>query len=452
MILGASGDLTKRLLLPGFGQLLDSSRGRQLQLLGVGQAELSDGEWRERVAASFEQAGARGARSRAVCEGSHYRTADVTDPKELRSILDACEGTPAIYFALPPSVTIASIDAMSEVELPEGTVFGMEKPFGTDLATATALNRKVTTLIPERNVHRVDHFLGKSTVLNIIGLRFANRVFEKVWNAENVAKVEITFDESLALEGRAGYYDRAGALIDMIQSHLLLVLALVAMEPPSSLDPDDLRGAMAQALRATNVFGGDAATASRRARYTAGEVDGRTLPSYADEQGVDPSRGTETLTEVTLSVDNWRWAGVPFVLRSGKALGDTRQNVAVTFKQVPHLPRGFSGSPDPAQLRMAINPDRMQLDLVINGQGDPFGLDRVTLNSDFGAGELESYGEVISGLLSDDPTLSVRADEVEECWRIVAPVLEAWKAGEVPLEEYPAGSHGPQGWPSNPAA
>ena len=446
MILGASGDLTSRLLLPGLGQLIDSGRGGDLRLIGVGQDALSNAAWRKRVATSFAAGGSTGPGAKTLAGKAEYLRADVTDPGDLRSILENCTGAPALYFALPPQVTIAACAALTKVELPRGTVFGLEKPFGTDLRSAESLNRRLITLIPERNIHRVDHFLGKSTVLNLLGLRFANRLFEPIWNADNVESVEIVFDEQLGLEGRAGYYDHAGALVDMIQSHLLLVMALVAMEPPASLDPEDLRGAMAQALRATRVFGGDPARSSRRARYTAGTIGKRSLPSYVKEKGVDPKNRTETLTEVTLAIDNWRWAGVPFTLRSGKALSDTRKEIIVTFRTAPHVPSGLGGDPGPAALRIALSPDGIELDLNINGQGDPFTLDRVVLNTKFGSGQLGPYGEVLSGLLSDDPTLSVRADAIEECWRIVEPVLAAWRKDAVPLETYRAGTAGPASW------
>ncbi len=448
VVFGASGDLTSRLLLPGLGQLIDSGRSPDFHLLGVGQPGLSEPVWRSRVAKAFESAGASGARSRAVAGVSSYLGADVTDPGDLARILDACTGTPAIYFALPPQVTIAACEALAKVALPAGTVLGLEKPFGTDLRSAIALNRQLVKLVPERRIHRVDHFLGKSTVLNLLGLRFANRILEPVWNAENIASVEVIFDEQLALEGRAGYYDRAGALVDMIQSHLLLVMALVAMEPPSSIDADDLRGAMAQVLRATHLLGGDPAVSSRRARYTAGSIGGRKLPSYTSEPGVDPKNRTETLAEVTLGIDNWRWSGVPFTLRSGKALATARKEIVVTFKDVPHLPSGFTGRPGPAALRISLSPDDISLDLNINGQGDPFTIDRVVLSTEFAAGALPPYGEVLSGLLGDDPTLSVRADEIEECWRIVEPVLAAWRKDAVPLQSYRAGTGGPATWPT----
>lgn len=446
VILGAGGDLAKRLLLPGLGQLLDADRGHDFRLIGVGFDEMTDDEWRARVADSFADGGATGTRARAVSDETRYLQADVTNPDDLRRILANVTGVPALYFALPPKVTIAACAALRTVGVPKGTVLGLEKPFGTDLRSAEALNRKLVKLVPEKHVHRVDHFLGKSTVLNLLGLRFANRIFEQVWSSEHVERVDIRFDETLALEGRAGYYDKAGALVDMIQSHLLLVMAIVAMEPPSSLDAEDLRGAMTQVLRATRVWDGDAATASRRARYGAGSIDGRKIPAYDKEPGVDPDLATETLAELTVGIENWRWAGVPFHLRSGKALADKRQEVVITFKDVPHRPYGFTGNPGPARLRIGLNPDSIELDLNINGEGNPFTIDRVTLDVNFAAGELGPYGEVLHGILSDDPTLSVRADAVEECWRIVAPVLAAWRKNAVPLDSYRAGSAGPTAW------
>ena len=446
IIFGAGGDLTQRLLLPGLGQLLDSSRGYEVKLIGVGFDPMTDSDWRKRVETSFAAGGSKGGLSASVAANAEYLQADVTKPDDLHRILEAASGIPALYFALPPKVTIAACTALEKVELPKGTVLGLEKPFGTDLRSAEALNRQLIKLVPEKQIHRVDHFLGKSTVLNLLGLRFANRIFEQVWGAEHIERVDVIFDETLALEGRAGYYDKAGALVDMIQSHLLLVMALVAMEPPSSLDADDLRGSMAQVLRATHPWKGDVAAASRRARYAAGTIDGRKLPAYDKEPGVDPALGTETLAEVTVGIENWRWAGVPFHLRSGKALADKRQEIVITMKDVPHRPYGFRGNPGPAQLRIGLNPDTIELDLNINGEGNPFTLDRVSLNVDFADGELGPYGEVLHGLLSDDATLSVRADAVEECWRVVGPILAAWRKNAVPLDTYRAGSAGPASW------
>jgi glucose-6-phosphate 1-dehydrogenase len=443
VILGAGGDLTSRLLLPGIASLLASSRGTAIRLIGVDRDPMSDAAWKRKVAKAFSGVDSRLADR--VLEVSSYRQADVTDAAALSAVLAAATGRAALYFALPPAVTVLACRTLATIDLPEGVVLAIEKPFGTDLASARALNRLLQKLVPEEQVFRVDHFLGKSTVLNLIGLRFANRIFEPLLSAQNVERVEILIEEDLGLEGRAGYYDKAGALADMIQSHLLLILALATMEPPATVGSEDLRGAMAQLLRATRAWNRDG-TVSRRARYTAGAIGRRKLPAYTSEEGVDPARGTETLAELTVAIDNWRWAGVPFVLRSGKALGDPRQEVVFTFRDVPHLPTGFEGPKSQAQLRIGIRPATMSLDLVTNGRDDPFDLEWDTLDAEFGPSELSAYGEVIGELLDGDPTLSVRGDIAEECWRIVAPVLSAWRKNRVPLDSYAAGSRGPRSW------
>ncbi len=439
IILGANGDLTSRLLLPGLSSLLASTRGSSINLVGVDRGELSQTDWRAKVTQAF--AATPSSLGTTIAKESRYLQADVTSESDLAAVLAASPGRIALYFALPPAVTIMACTTLSTMPLPKGIAFALEKPFGTDLRSAKLLNRLLQRMLPEEQLFRVDHFLGKSTVLNMLGVRFANRIFEPLFSAPHVEKVEIVFDETLALENRAGYYDRAGALVDMIQSHLLLVLALAAMEPPASLDADDLRGAMAQVLRATSMKTKNGSS-SRRARYGAGG----TLPAYTDEAGVDASRDTETLAEVTLQIANWRWAGVPFILRSGKALGESRQEVIVTFRDVPHLPGGLTGASAPSRLRMSMKPAALDLDLMINGEGDPFTLEPSILHADLGAGELNAYGEVLAGILECDPTLSVRGDVAEECWRIVAPALAAWRKNAVELEEYPAGSSGPTGW------
>ncbi|HWR86278.1 MAG TPA: glucose-6-phosphate dehydrogenase [Rhodoglobus sp.] len=441
VILGAQGDLTSRLLLPGLASYLGSERAHGIRLIGADREPLSDDGWRQRVTASFGDEAAPLARE--VLEGSRYQQCDVTDADALASLLAACQGRTALYFALPPSVTERACRTLSTMSLPAGLTLALEKPFGTDLRSAKALNRLLETMVPEEQVFRVDHFLGKSTVLNLLGLRFANRIFEPLLSAPNVERIDIVVDETLGLEGRAGYYDTAGALIDMIQSHLLLVLALVTMEPPASLQHNDLRGSMAQVLRATRPHRADG-TSSRRARYGAGRIGDRDLPAYVDEPGVDPARGTETLAEVTLEIDNWRWAGVPIRLRSGKGLGDARQDILVTFRPVPHLPTGFSGGDEqPSVLRISMKPATLALDLVVNGEGDPFELERTHLDAELRAGDLSAYGEVLNALMDGDPSLAVRGDVAEECWRIVTPFLQAWREDAVPLESYPAGSSGP---------
>jgi glucose-6-phosphate 1-dehydrogenase len=452
LVLGASGDLTKRLLLPGLATLLASKGARPLGLVGAGMEELSRDDWRTRVRDSFAESGAKGRLLAGTASRSRYVRADVTDPDQLRSLLDTCDGTPAIYFALPPTVTAKVCRALQGVDLPEGTTLVLEKPFGVDRHSAEELNRLLTALVPEAQVHRVDHFLGRADVLNILGTRFANPLLEPVWNNQHVARIDIVFDEDLTLENRAGYYDHAGALVDMIQSHLLQVMALLTMEPPASLHEADLRNGKVSALRATHLYDDDPAASSRRARYTAGKIGRRQVPAYTKEPGVDPRRRTETLADMTVEVRNWRWAGVPVTLRSGKSLGTARKEVVVTFKPPPHLPEGFTGTDRAEQVTIGLFPPRVVLGMDVNGPGDPFRLDWAELVADLGPGELEAYGEVLAGVLDSDPTLSVRGDAAEECWRIVEPVQEAWAAGDVPMDTYPAGSAGPKGWPGNVGA
>lgn len=464
LVLGASGDLAKRLLLPGLADLLERSGERDavvdhdLELVGAGVEDLDEAAWADLVATSFSAAGQdttgdevvevdRGTAGDRLVDRvrstSRYRRTDVTDADDLAALLGSCQAPVAVYFALPPAITRRACEAMAARGVPEGTQLVMEKPFGTGTASAVSLNDLVATIVPEAQVHRVDHFLGRSTTLNVLGVRLANRLFEPLLSAEHVERIDVVYDEDLALEGRARYYDGAGAMVDMIQSHLLQVVALVMMEAPATLGARDLRDAKATLLRATSLAG-DPANASRRARYTAGTSRGRQVPDYAAEDGVDPALGTETFAEITLVVGTWRWAGVPVRVRSGKAMGTPRKEVVVTFKPVPHLVEGLRGPAGPSRLRLGFSPDSVTVEMAVNSPGDPFELETVRLSSQMGASDLPAYGQVLAGVLAGDPALSVRGDTAEDCWRIVTPVLDAWRAGDVPLEGYAAGGDGPE--------
>ncbi|MFE6734839.1 glucose-6-phosphate dehydrogenase [Microbacterium sp. NPDC057650] len=449
LILGASGDLTSRLLLPAIGQLLRREPSRKLTLHGAGSDDWSAKRWQEAVQTAFASSDAADQVARIA--GTTYTMADVTDRDALAGLVEGVEGPLVIYFALPPAVAVAACEVLRDVKLPENTVLALEKPFGSDQKSARELNDLLQQLVPEKRIFRVDHFLGRSTLLNVIGVRFANRLVEPVWSADHVQSVLIRYDESLALENRARYYDRAGAMIDMIQSHLLQVLAILAMEQPADLDEIDLRDAMAAALRATVVWDDNPVRSSRRGRYTAGTIGDkehrRDVPSYVDEEGVDPDLDTETLAEITCEVRTARWAGVPFTLRSGKALADRHAEIVVTFRPVRHIPEGLTGKPDDGGvLRFVLGPDRIDLELNVNGGDDPFALRRDVLSTKLGKGTLLAYTEVISDILDGDVALSVRADAAEQCWRIIQPVRDAWNRGDVPIEDYPAGSTGPADW------
>ena len=318
LLLGASGDLAARLLMPALGELLDQEpERRQLVLQGAGAEDFDADTWKERVRTSFASLDVSEETIDEVLSRTTYTQADVTKADDLRRLIENAPSPPALYFALPPAVTELACRQLQQVELPPGTLLVLEKPFGTNEESARKLNELLATLVPDDQVYRVDHFLGRSSVLNLLGVRFANRLLEPLWSNQHIERIDIVYDETLALENRARYYDHAGALTDMIQSHLLQILALVAMNPVAAVDEVELREAKAEVLRATRLWGDDPVAAGRRARYTAGSVDGRDVPDYVAEPGVDPARGTETLAELTVEVANARWAGVPFRLRSG---------------------------------------------------------------------------------------------------------------------------------------
>lgn len=448
LILGASGDLTRRLLLPGIGSLLEYEPGRDLRIIGADRADLGTEGFASRLAGALAEGGAPDNVVAAQRQACVYHQVDVTDATALDEVIGSladCERL-VLYFALPPAITEKSCQALLSCHLPAHAHLAMEKPFGHDLVSARALNQVVTQLVPESQIHRIDHFLGKSTVLDVIALRFANRLLQASWSADHIEAIEIVYEEALALEGRAGYYDHAGALVDMIQSHLLQVLSVVAMEQPSRLDSRELRDAKTAALRATRLWGDDAATATRRARYVAGRIGDKDVPNYVDEPGVDAALDTETLAQVVVEVSNQRWAGVPITLRSGKALGATRKQIVLTFADVRHLPRGLRGFDPKDKLVIGLDPGVMELHITTNTADDPLALEQSVLTTELRKADLEAYGEVLAAILDGETMLSVRGDAAEECWRITDQVLDAWRAGKVPMEEYPAGSSGPATW------
>ena len=378
----------------------------------------------------------------AVVAATAYRQADVRDPAAVADVV-AGEGPVAAYLALPPAVFPGAVSALRDSGLPAGSRIVLEKPFGEDLASATSLNRLLAETAGEQEVFRVDHFLAMTTVQNVLGFRLANRLLEPVWNSSHIAEVDIIWDESLALEGRAAYYDGVGALKDMVQNHLLQLLCLVAMEPPTSLGERDLRDRKVDVLRSVRPLSvSDAAKFTRRARYTAGRIGDRDVPAYAHEEGVDPFLSTETFAEVRLEVENWRWQGTRFRIRTAKALSRDRKEVAVRFRDVPRLPSGPAARPAPDLIRFGLEPESLTLELT--GIGARVGeLSPLTLTAELTPPELPAYGQLLLNVLNQNAALSIRGDEAEESWRVVTPVLEAWAAGLVPLEEYPAGSDGP---------
>jgi glucose-6-phosphate 1-dehydrogenase len=449
LILGGSGDLSGRYLLPALAELhLAGQLPDELRVTGVGRDDWRDEDFREFATQRWQTHGPKlpPEPAESMLRRLSWRTADVTDADRLRELLSDSGQPVAVYLALPPAVFAPVVNALRSVDLPDGSVLVVEKPFGTDLDSARDLNQRIGGVLPEEAVFRVDHVLAKQTVQNILGLRFGNRVFEPLWSHFHVARVEIVWDETLGLEGRAGYYDHAGALRDMVQNHLLQLLALVAMEPPAGLGERDLRERKVDVLRATRALTrAETDRPSTRARYTAGAAAGEQLPDYVAEDGVDEDRQTETFAEVVLAVDNWRWAGTPFVLRTGKALATDRTEIALHFHEAPHSPFPAGESPEPNVLRLLLGPDRISLRVNLNTPGELAGLEPAELDLALAPQDLSAYARLLVDILRGDPTLSIRGDEAEELWRIVQPILDSWASGETPLRSYPAGSHGPDG-------
>jgi len=444
-IFGATGDLTARYLLPGLAALHAAGHlGDGFRLTGTAREGWSSAEFQGWAADQLSRhAGHLPAPSRqAIVSASRYQLADVRDPASVAAVI-AGDGPVAAYLALPPAVFPAAVSALHGAGLPPDSRIVLEKPFGEDLHSAVELNRHLAECVPEQAVFRVDHFLAMTTVQNVLGTRLANRVLEPIWNAAHIAGIDIIWDESLALEGRAGYYDGVGALKDMLQNHLLQILCLVAMEPPISLGERDLRDRKIDVLRSVRpLTDTDVAQRTRRGRYLAGRIGDRQVPAYADEEGVDPARRTETFAEVELELDNWRWPGTVFRLRTGKALRRDRKEVAVHFRPVPHLPFSHAGEELPNVLRFGLDPETLALELT--GIGARAGtLVPLTLGTRLDPPELPAYGRLLLDVLNRNAALSIRDDEAEESWRVVTPVLSAWSKDLVPLEEYPAGSDGP---------
>jgi len=448
LILGATGDLTGRYLLPALAELAEAGLlPDDLGVVGVARDDWDADRFREHAAGRL----ARYARSAVSAPARHglirrldYLAGDVTDPAVVSAAVAGTERAVVVYLALPPAVFPPVLAALAASRLPAASRLVVEKPFGSDLASAQTLNRLLQRSFSEQTVFRMDHFLGKQTVQNLLGLRFANRVFEPLWHRTHIERVDVVWDETVALEGRAGYYDSAGALRDMIQNHLLQLLCLIAMEQPARFDERCLRDRKVEALRAVRRLSRDeVATLTVRGRYQAGRVAGREIPDYVAEPGVDGSRGTETFADTTFFVDNDRWHGVPFRLRTGKALAADRREIRIAFRPVAELPFVEAVDPPQNRLTLQLDPDRMVLDIALNGAGDPFALEPGQLDSDFPPQELSAYARLLLDVFAGDPVLSIRGDEAEESWRIVEPVLATWETGAVPLLGYPAGSTGP---------
>ena len=432
-ILGGAGDLVRRLLIPGMAGYLREYEGTRINIVASGRSEIDD--YPQLVRDSLAEADTE-VEDRVVdslAGQASFLVSDATDPAELQELLDSREpgDRPVLYFALSPSVTAQAVDALAGVTLPEGIVLALEKPFGEDADTARELNEKLWKITGEENIFRVDHFNCETALSNLVGLMGANAIFSAGWNNKAVKSIEIVYDESLGLEGRAEFYDHNGAVRDMLQSHLLQVMAHALAA--------DTGDTVTDILAATDID----PDSLRRARYTAGEAGGEQLPDYAQEEGVDPERGTETLFQLTVHVDTDRWRGVPVTLRSGKAIGHPRREIAISYRR--------EGFPEETELQPGSRlvfpfTDEVVLEANVSDHGYSHNLQRVELRTELVPSKLTAYGRVVRAILDRSDAAEVPADAPRRAWEIVEPVLTAFENNDIPLEEYPAGSAGPEGW------
>src|SRR5574341_1609308 len=487
VIFGASGDLTKRKLLPALYALAhDQLLPEQFAVIGLARREKTAGVFRDEMRAGVEQFSRlrpvradvwdRLAKSLTYVTGSFEDTGGYERLRDLMQEWDGEGGTGrnrVFYLATPPDaypVIVARLGAAGLVtdawDGPDDAVAGtgwsriiVEKTYGRDLDSARALNADLHRVFRERQVYRIDHYLGKETVQNILAFRFGNSIFEPLWNRRYVDHVQVLVAEDLGVEGRGEYYDTAGAVRDMVQNHLLQLLSLVAMEPPATFEPDAVRDEKVKVLRAIRPVNlsrtGDVTI---RAQYVSGSQGGKKVPTYADEPGVAEGTATETYAALHLEIDNWRWAGVPFFLRTGKALPKRVTEVTIQYRRPPLLlfqPAGHGSHDDrdivePNRLSLRIQPDEgISLRVGLKPPGPRLSLVPAKLGfayrDTFTVEPAEAYERLLLDCMLGDSTLFIRRDEVETAWGLVTPILEAWAAaGRTGLAYYPAGTWGPK--------
>ena len=472
IIFGASGDLTHRKLLPALFSLYRRDLlPKQFYFMGFARTNMSEESFRDAARESlhsvFPTAGT--GKIKSFLAKCHYMTGDYDSDSDYAALssrvaqLDgkhANENSHIFYLSTPPQIASrivhglcgAGLTSCRKRKAPEARVV-IEKPFGHDLESAVKLSDDLHECLDENQIYRIDHYLGKETVQNIMMLRFANLIFEQIWNRDFIDHVQITVAEDLGIGHRAGYYEKSGLLRDMFQNHMMQILALIAMEPPASFEADRVRDEKVKLLRAVRPF--DEKHLDRqivRGRYTAGKIREEQVPGYLDEEGVAPDSSTETFVAARVQIDNWRWQGVPFYLRSGKRLPKKVSEVAIRFRKLPHsIFEPIRGEDIPAnELVLNIQPNE-GIGLTMAAKHPGPRLCMASLTMDFAYNEVfneeppDAYERLLLDAMLGDQTLFIRQDTMEVAWSIFTPVLKAWhEAGESVLCEYEAGTWGPK--------
>ncbi len=462
VIFGASGDLAQRKLIPALysleyrGLLPDS-----FAVVGVARTENSTESWRESMRSAVAEFGRDDMRDEVwdrLASGMHYVSTDFASERgeekvmELLDRLDDERGTAGnrlFYLAVPPEAIRTVVEKLGPMRKPgswERLI--VEKPFGEDMASARTLHDDIVRHFDEREIFRIDHYLGKETVQNVLAFRFANGIFEPIWNRRYVNNIQITVAESIGLEGRAGYYEKAGAIRDVVQNHLLQLLAITAMEPPADFEADAVRNEKVKVVRA--LAPPDAGSVVR-GQYGPGKIEGHDVPGYRDEPGVDPESSTETYVALKVFIDNWRWAGTPFYLRTGKRLSNRSTTIVALFNPAPHPPfLEIAGEGlRPNVLVIHVQPNEgitLRIGAKVPGQG--MTIQPVHLNFQYDRAFHihlpEAYERLILDAILGDATLFTRIDEVEAQWGFVDSVVAQWQGSVPEFPNYPAGAAGPK--------